>query len=86
MQQADLRPAIMRLEVGEHSADGTVLMCELATQPRSFRPAELLATFDPRLTELGVRRIEQWIIDDGDRRPPVPVPSESPPEPLLQAG
>ena len=86
-QAADLRPALVELAVGDPVDGGVELRCELATKPRSFRPAELLASFDPPLGERRVRRIEQWIIhDDGLRRPPVPARSSSPPEPALQVG
>ena len=86
-QAADLRPALVELTVGDPVDDGVELRCELATKPRSFRPAEVLASFDPPLGERRVRRIEQWIIhDDGVRRAPVPAPSSSPPEPVLQVG
>jgi radical SAM-linked protein len=86
-QAADLRPALVELAVGDPVAGGVELCCELATKPRSFRPAEVLASFDPPLGERRVRRIEQWIIhDDGVRRPPVPARSSSPPELVLRAG
>jgi radical SAM-linked protein len=86
-QAADLRPALVELAVGDPVAGGVELRCELATKPRSFRPAEVLASFDPPLGERRVRRIEQWIIhDDGVRRPPVPARSSSPPELVLRAG
>jgi radical SAM-linked protein len=86
-QAADLRPALVELAVGDPVDDGVELRCDLATKPRSFRPAEVLASFDPPLGERRVRRIEQWIIhDDGLRRPPVPARSSSPPEPALPVG
>jgi radical SAM-linked protein len=86
-QVADLRPALVHLSVGDQVADGVELRCDLATQPRSFRPAEVLASFEPPLGERRVRRIEQWITDDdGVRRPPVPARASSPPELVLGAG
>ena len=96
-QDADLRPAIVALRVegppdapaDPHAAAderGTVLWCELATKPKAFRPGELLAAFDPPLTERRIRRIEQWIIDDDTRRAPVPAWSSYQPEFALRAG
>jgi radical SAM-linked protein len=96
-QDADLRPAIVEIRVegppdapdgpGAAAEDrGTVLWCELATKPKAFRPGELLAAFDPPLAERRIRRIEQWIIDDGSRRAPVPAWSSYRPEFALRAG
>lgn len=80
--EADLRPAVLRLEVEsahDGGGSGSILWCDLATRPRSFRPSEVLGALDLHQTGHLVRRIEQWIIDDGDRRPPLPSPSVSPP-------
>ena len=63
-----------------------VVDCEVATKPRSFRPAEVLAAFDPPLQERRIRRIEQWIIQGDERRPPVPLSPSQPPELALKAG
>lgn len=70
----DIRPAVLDLRV-EPSAEGTPwLVAELACQPRSLRPAEVLAALDPSL-ELGqVRRLNQWISRDGARAEPLPAP------------
>lgn len=74
----DLRPAIAALEVvpaddGGGSAPAGVLMAELATQPRSVRPSELVAALDERAREGRVRRLAQWIDVDGARQEPLPV-------------
>lgn len=84
----DLRPGILRVEVlGETPPDapepGSVLEAELATHPRSVRPAELLAVFDPPLAEGRVCRTHQWITDDGATREP--LPPGAPPSALAEA-
>ncbi len=73
----DLRPGIVHLEVldaisTEESSVGAMLHAELATQPRSVRPSELMAAFDPPLEEGRVRRIHQFITDNGATREPLP--------------
>ena len=73
----DLRPGILHLAVLDADPDadgapGAVLYAELATQPRSVRPSELMAAFDPPLTEGRVRRINQFITEDGATREPLP--------------
>ncbi|MFM8862397.1 MAG: TIGR03936 family radical SAM-associated protein [Acidimicrobiia bacterium] len=79
----DLRPGILDLRVlGATPADapesGALLEAELATQPRSVRPAELLAAFDPPRREGRVRRTHQWIMSDGAKREPTPATSRVP--------
>ena len=79
----DLRPGILDLRVvGPTPADapeaGALLEAELATQPRSVRPAELLAAFDPPRHEGRVRRTHQWITSDGAKREPTPATSRVP--------
>lgn len=74
----DVRPAIVALEVaGPVPADrpgpGSVLVAELATQPRGVRPAELLAVLDPTWVEGRVVRLHQWIDADGARQEPLPA-------------
>ena len=68
----DARPAILGLE-----ARGTVLLAELATHPRSLRPAELLRALDPTWTagsmNIQVLRTHQWTSVDGARCEPIPV-------------
>jgi radical SAM-linked protein len=95
-QVVDLRPALVNLQVGtssdrepasnESTPEGVVVHCDVATKPRSFRPAEVLATFDPPLRERRIRRIEQWIIEGDERRQPVPLAPSEPPELALRAG
>jgi len=72
----DLRPGILRLEVLDPAAApadlaGAVLYAELATAPRSVRPSELMAVFDPPLDEGRVRRIQQLITENGATREPL---------------
>jgi len=72
----DLGPGIINLRVvGAMPSDapelGALLEAELATQPRSVRPAELLAAFDPPRSEGRVRRTHQWITIDGATREPL---------------
>ncbi len=64
----DIRPAIKHL-VAHHDQ----LVCELATQPRGVRPAELLVALGIESTAGDVRRTHQWIERDGARREPLPL-------------
>jgi radical SAM-linked protein len=63
----DARPAILSLE-----ARPSGLVAELATQPRSLRPAELLRAIDPSWTARSVLRTHQWTSVDGARCEPIP--------------
>jgi radical SAM-linked protein len=87
----DLRPGILHLTVkGATPADapepGAVLEAELATHPRSVRPAELMTAFDPPLTEGRVCRTHQWITADGATREPMaPLGAPSPAQPIARA-
>jgi radical SAM-linked protein len=63
----DARPAILGL-----THDGSVLDAELATQPRSLRPAELLRAIDPTWVAGAVLRTHQWTSVDGARCEPIP--------------
>jgi radical SAM-linked protein len=63
----DIRPGILALRVVE----GVEVECELATQPRAVRPAELVRAIDPGLEEAWVRRTNQWIERDGARGVPL---------------
>jgi radical SAM-linked protein len=78
----DARPAILALAL---SGDGTpvnpgvaslrastVLAAELATQPRSLRPAELFRALDPTWREGRMLRTHQWTLVDGARCEPIP--------------
>ncbi len=66
--ELDARPAILTLE-----ADGSRLEVELATQPRSLRPAELLRALDPTWSAGSVMRTNQWTTVDGARCEPIPL-------------
>ena len=64
----DARPAILDL-----AAHGTTLLAELATHPRSLRPAELLRAVDPGWVAGRVLRTHQWTSVDGARCEPIPL-------------
>ena len=63
----DARPAILAL-----AAHDAMLSAELATQPRSLRPAELLRALDPTWIAGSVLRTNQWTSVDGARCEPIP--------------
>jgi radical SAM-linked protein len=71
----DLRPAILTLEMLD---EGTVLLAELATQPRGVRPSELVTVLagqqDHEVLEGRVCRLHQWLSIDGAREEPLPLP------------
>lgn len=73
----DLRPALLDLHLVGPTPHGALLEAELGTQPRTLRPAELLAALDPPLSEGLVRRTHQWMTSDGARRDVVPVDATS---------
>jgi radical SAM-linked protein len=87
----DLRPQLHALQiVRDHRAGqpctptpaGTTaatLLAELGTQPRTVRPAELVAVLDPESSwpEPRVRRLSQWIAHEGGRREPLDAPPPS---------
>ena len=64
----DARPAILSLSVDA----GSTLHTELATQPRSLRPAELVRALDPTWGLGRVVRTHQWTLVDGARCEPIP--------------
>ena len=66
--ELDARPAILAID-----ARGSVLVAELATHPRSLRPAELLRALDPTWTAGSVLRTNQWTSVDGARCEPIPL-------------
>lgn len=76
----DARPAILQLEVAGDTSRPTVvdlrpspvLVAELATQPRSLRPAELVRALSPDWNEGLVLRTHQWTLVDGARHEPIP--------------
>ena len=69
----DLRPQILALAVEGPVETGVRLVAELGTQPRTLRPAELLAALDPPIVEGRVRRTHQWMTRDGARREILPA-------------
>jgi radical SAM-linked protein len=70
----DIRPAILSLRLLDETPDGVWLECDLATQPRSLRPSELVAAFGPGFVERHTRRLHQWIERDGARWEPLMAP------------
>lgn len=75
---ADVRPAILELEVVGPMGDGVELHAHLATSPVSLRPAELVAVLGIEGLEEGrVRRTHQWMIIDGVPSEPVRRPDPS---------
>jgi radical SAM-linked protein len=88
----DVRPAILSVEVHgpvecdtEGHTPGAVLVAELATQPRSLRPAEFIAALSPGLREGHVRRTHQWSTRDGARREPIPLDATDAPHAEVRA-
>jgi radical SAM-linked protein len=81
----DVRPAILELNVCDPAPIGagseseeptdTVLIAELATQPRGLRPAELVAALGGGLVEGRVCRLYQWIERDGAPEEPLAFPA-----------
>ncbi|MGK2928663.1 MAG: TIGR03936 family radical SAM-associated protein [Acidimicrobiales bacterium] len=83
----DIRPSVLALRVADPiecppaatwQPAGVLLRAELATQPRTCRPSELLGAVDGcvddiRLEEGRVVRLHQWTTVDGDRREPLPL-------------
>lgn len=75
---ADVRPAILHLEVVGPTEFGVELLAELGTQPVSLRPAELTSALGLEALRDGrVRRTHQWIMIDGIRHEPVSMPDPS---------
>lgn len=78
----DARPAILALAIATDDITlppgvaplraSTLLEGELATQPRSLRPAELLRALDASWHEGRVLRTHQWTLVDGARCEPIP--------------
>jgi radical SAM-linked protein len=77
----DVRPAIVALRVldltplGAGRTSGIRLDAELATQPRSLRPAELVTALDldPAIQADRVVRIHQWTQSSGARHEVIPL-------------
>ena len=69
---ADVRPAILRLEIMGPTTNGVQLAATLATDLVSLRPTELVGLLSGDLVEGRVRRTHQWMIVDGARCEPIP--------------
>ncbi len=82
---ADVRPAILDIEVAGPTSDGVELRAELATEDVSLRPAELVRALSEHLVEGRVRRTHQWMIVEGARCEPVRAPGPSTRHSLLRA-
>ena len=70
----DIRPGILGLQVLPPGTGCGVVEAELACQPRSLRPAELVGALDPALRARRVVRIHQWTQAGGARREVIPLP------------
>lgn len=83
MSSDDIRPGILDLRVVPSDSNETAsitIEADLGTQPRSVRPLELLAAFDPAPRVARIRRLHQWINDDGAMREPLDATSHAPAE------
>lgn len=82
---ADVRPAILHVEVAGPTGTGVELSARLATGTLTLRPSELVRVLGqvlagdgrPTPTEGRVRRTHQWITVDGARCEPVKPPGAS---------
>jgi radical SAM-linked protein len=73
----DIRPGILTAQVLDPRSGGSstaALETELATQPRSLRPAELVGALDPALVAGRVVRTHQWTLVGGARQEVIPLP------------
>lgn len=77
----DIRQAIRAIRPIGLTDDGMWLECDLATQPRSLRPVELVSALGADVEERFVRRINQWIERDGARWEPLAAPLAAPDAP-----
>ncbi len=73
----DLRPLLLSMDV-ERDHQGSRLIVELGTKPRSVRPSELLDVMSLDEQPAGVIRTHQWIQSDGERREPIELAAPSP--------
>jgi radical SAM-linked protein len=89
----DLRPLVLSLDVigpiEAHDSEENLsprrivrLAAELGTQPRAVRVSELLAAFDPPLSEQRVTRLHQWIMNEEHEQPSDPLSAAVPPTPV----
>ncbi len=74
----DIRPGIQELQLVDPAGAGCMdgsgeiwLEADLATVPRSVRPADVLNALAPDLEERHVRRTHQWILRNGARCEPL---------------
>ena len=70
----DIRSAVLAIRLVDETEEGAWIECDLATQPRSLRPTELVAALGADLEERSVRRLHQWIERDGARWEPLQAP------------
>jgi radical SAM-linked protein len=77
----DIRPAIRSLALDRDQT----LTCELATQPRGVRPAELLSVLGIDFEDCLVRRTHQWIERDGARWEPISLDATDAPHAGMRA-
>lgn len=73
----NVRPALLDLSVEERREGAVTLAASLATKPRSVRPSELLTCLGVGSDSARVRRIEQWMTQDGIAVPPIMAGSEA---------
>lgn len=75
---ADVRPAILDLEVASQTEHGVMLHAHLATTQISLRPSELVAALGiESVLEGKVRRTHQWMTVDGVEQEPLLSPASS---------
>ncbi len=75
---ADVRPAILDIEVEGPTDHGVQLVANLSTETISLRPTELVGLLGiDELEEGRVRRTHQWMTVDGIRCQPVSPPDSS---------
>lgn len=75
----DIRPGILSLQVLGSTGRTASLEVELATQPRSLRPAELVRALDSALYLDRVVRTHQWTNVGGARQEVIPLPTAATP-------
>ena len=68
----DLRPDVIDLRAAGTTDRGAWFEAELGTQPRTLRPAELVAALGDGWVEGRVVRTHQWIVHEDARREPLP--------------
>lgn len=81
----DIRPCILDLRALPPGEGFGAVEAELATQPRSLRPAELVSALDPAVHAERVVRIHQWTQVGGARQEVIPLPPAATLAPHAQA-